>query len=240
MNLYFDNAQKMFSICESETCECVFKTYNKEERVGWKEGRNPVIRKGPFEITIKTNFYPEVPKREELIVNITVNGVLLLPLSKACRKADVLYHFNKHEIAFTQYGACNNDGREPATIVQLRENINWENALIEICNICNNYKNWMVSETNSLLDSLLEHEKTGFNDIATLLELLQVYDVIVPDIIPIYKNFMDSYCIGAMRELLNYIEVRVNSNDLKEPDRNSKKKIGDFIWNYIRDFYMRI
>ena len=238
MTLYYDNTNNSFSLNKTSTCECVFETYDRNKRVGWKKGHNPIIKKGPYEISIKTNFYTTYPTREKLIVNIVVNGVLLLPLSKACRKAAILYHFNKHQIAFLQYGAGNNAGRVPATIVQLRDKISWKDAIEDICNICNNYQNWIVSETEMLLSSLVEHKKTSFNDIATLLDLVQVYDKIVPSIIPVYKDFIDSRGIEAMQELLDYIKTRVNDNNLKEDDKNAKKRNGDIIWKYIKDFYI--
>ena len=239
MKLYYDNTNSSFCLNKTSICDCVFEINDMNRRVGWKEGKNPVIRKGPFEISIQTNFYPKFPNREELIVNIAVNGILLIPISKACRKADVLYHFSKHEIAFFQYGAGNNDGREPATLVQLRDDINWERSLKEICNICNNYKNWVVSQTELLLSILLEQKKTSFNDIATLIDLVRVYDDIVPEIIPIYKDFIDSRCMSSMRKLLDYIEGHINDKHLKTCDMNAKRKNGDLIWSYIKDFYMR-
>lgn len=114
MILYYNHLDEEFTLNKSDTCEPVFETYGGNERLSWSKGVNP-IKKGNIEITIRTNFYSNTPHLEFLGVNITVNGILLLPLSMACRKAVKNYHFNKHQIAFQQYGAGNNAGREPMT-----------------------------------------------------------------------------------------------------------------------------
>ncbi len=235
MYLYYDYLKGIFTLKETETCECVFATYGRDDRVGWEEGNNPSIKKGPFTIDIRTNFYPKALHQEFLFVNIYVNGVLLLPLSKACRKADVLYYFNEHQITFLQYGAGQNREKDPSTIVQIREHISWESALEEICNICNNYEKWIVDETRSLLSTLLENNKTSSYDISTLLELVRVYDEIAPNVIPVYRNFVDLRCIGAMKDVLDVVE---SHKDMDIHNRVVKAKNGNVIWEYIKDYYL--
>ena len=84
-------------------------------------------------------------------------------------------------------------------------------------------------ETKQLIASLETHNRTKFWNIATFIELARRYDVIVPEIIPIYRKFVDEYCFVAMSELIKHIE----SNRL-----NGKRKAvyGDIIWNYIKDY----
>ncbi len=160
MNLYYDYAKKKFTVRNTATSEIVFETYERDERIGFSKGSNHVIKKGDIEIIIHTNFYPKSPKREYIYANILVNGILLLPISMACRKAVVQYHFSNHSIAFLQYGAGNNERMEPKTILQRGGDINWENLLCEICKICNDYKGWIIKETKLLISSLSEHKKT--------------------------------------------------------------------------------
>lgn len=234
MNLYYDNATNKFTVKETATCEKVFETYKREERIGYSNGSNPSIKKGNIEIMIRTNFYPKSPKYEYIGARIIVNGVLLLPLSMACRKAYTQYRFNKHEIAFIQYGAGNNAGKEPMTVFESGDDINWGKVLIEICNICNDYKGWIIKETKLLLSSLSMHSKTNFWNISTLLKLVRIYESIVPEIIPIYREFVDLYCLNAMKDVIDYI-AKGNLDDL---NKKTKKEHGDVIWTYIKDFYL--
>ena len=52
MNLYYDNAKNKFTVKETATCEKVFETYKREERIGCSNGLNPSIKKGNIEIMI--------------------------------------------------------------------------------------------------------------------------------------------------------------------------------------------
>lgn len=232
MNLYYDYAKKKFTVRNTATSEIVFETYERDERIGFSKGSNHVIKKGDIEIIIHTNFYPKSPKREYIYANILVNGILLLPISMACRKAVVQYHFSNHSIAFLQYGAGNNERMEPKTILQRGGDINWENLLCEICKICNDYKGWIIKETKLLISSLSEHKKTNLMDIATLLELTRVYESIVPEIIPIYREYVDLHCIKVMKDVIDYIE----KGNLDNLNKKAKKEQGDIIWTYIKDF----
>lgn len=234
MNLYYDNAKQSFTLHKTKTCETVFETYEREERIGWSKGVNPPIKKGNVEIIIGTNFYPSSPKREYIGVRITVNGVLLLPLSMTCRKASKNYHFSKRQIAFLQYGPGNNDGREPMTIMKRGDEISWESVLYEICEICNNYQRWIIKETQLLIATLSEHTKARFWNISTLLELVRTYESIVPDIIPVYREYVDSYCFEAMTNILDCIKQQQKDN----LNKSAKRKQGDIIWEYIKDYYL--
>ena len=121
---------------------------------------------------------------------------------------------------------------EPKTILKRGDDINWEDLLCEICKICNDYKGWIIKETKSLISSLSEHKKTDLRDIATLLELIRVYESIVPEIIPIYRKYVDMHCIKTMKGLLDYIE----KGNLDNLNKKAKKEQGDTIWTYIKDF----
>ena len=121
---------------------------------------------------------------------------------------------------------------EPKTILQRGGDINWENLLCEICKICNDYKGWIIKETKLLISSLSEHKKTNLRDIATLLELTRVYESIVPEIIPIYREYVDLHCIKVMKDVIDYIE----KGNLDNLNKKAKKEQGDIIWTYIKDF----
>lgn len=241
MNLYFDNTNNMFSTTQSETNECVFESYERDERIGWTAGSNPAIKKGPFEIIIGTNFYPKAPHREYLCVMIKVSGVLLLPLSKAIRKAAVYYHIGERELAKQQFGLKNYTNRGPATIVQIGDQIDWAIALSELCRICNNYEKWLINEIDTLISCCIETKKEAFTDISKILELVRIYDEIVPGIIPIYRKFIDIRCLAAMKGVLDYIERGlINNCGLNNLNKEAKAKNGDMIWQYIKDYYLKV
>lgn len=120
------------------------------------------------------------------------------------------------------------------TVFESGDDINWGKVLIEICNICNDYKGWIIKETKLLISSLSMHSKTNSWDITTLLKLVRVYESIVPEIIPIYREFVDLYCLKAMKDVLDYIAKR-NLDDL---NKKTKKEHGDVIWAYIKEFYL--
>ena len=232
--LYYDKSKDEFTPNRSDNCEILFECYEREERIGLDKGNNPPIKKGPFEITIKTNFYPQSPERQYISISITVNGILLLPISMACRKAVTNIHFSKHDIAFLQYGIGNNQGKEPVTIFQRNDEMNWDIALQEVCDICNNYEEWIIKETKLLIAKLREFSKTDFNSISTLLSLVRGYETIAPNVISVFRKFVDPHCFDAMRQLIIFIE----NNKMKALEKVAKKKRGDILWAYIKDYYL--
>lgn len=119
--LYFNEDTKVFSKNPDESSAKIFETWQRDERLFRKEE----FEYGPFRINICANFNPSYHKSEYIYVDIYVNGVLLLPLSIACRKADVLYHFGEREITFQQWGSGNNAGKSPHTLMQTMDDINW-------------------------------------------------------------------------------------------------------------------
>ena len=92
-----------------------------------------------------------------------------------------------------------------------------------------------MDETRSLLSTLLENNKTSSYDISTLLELVRVYDEIAPNVIPVYRSFVDLRCMGAMKNVLEFVE---RHKDMDSHNRVAKAKNGDVIWKYIKDFYL--
>lgn len=233
MYLYYDTNTQLFSLSDNGEKETVFETYRKEERVGRRKGVNSPIEIGHFMIDIKTNFYPKSPRYEYIAINVFVDGVKLLPLSMACRKADVNYYLGKDNISFQQYGAGNNKNKEPATIVLLRENANWSLALHTVCDICNNYEEWIGKETRNMISFMTVHGKIGFCEISKFIDMVRVYDIIAPSLIPVYRQFIGSRCIEAMKDLLEHI----TTHKMKENDKKMKFSYGYILWRYIEDYY---
>ena len=232
MKLYFNYKTNTFSITPKESYVEVFEPFDCKKH-----------KKRPFEKTLgiftikihRDNWsFNNEGNVQWLWIDISVQGVLLLPISISCRKADSHYHFSEHEITFIQYGAGHNAGKSPHTYMQARDHIDWDEALNSIVNICDNYEDWIANETKDLLSSLISYEKNKFWDIATLLDLVQRYDFIAPNIIPVYREFVDKYCFQTMTELLKYIE----SKQMEEINRNHKRACGDIIWKYIKDYHL--
>lgn len=231
MYLYYDTNTQLFSLSGNGENEIVFETYPREERVGRRKGVNPPIEIGHFKIDIKTNFYPKSKECEYIAINVFVDGVKLLPISMAFRKADVIYYIGKYNISFQQYGSGKNKGKEPATIVLLKGQADWNIALHTLCDICNNYAEWIEKEMIHLIASMISHKKTGFCEVSEFIELVRVYDKIAPSIIPVYRQFIDSRCVEAMKDLLEYIA----SHKMSEIDRDKKVRHGNALWQYIKD-----
>ena len=146
LKLYYDVDTHIFSI--TSTNNCVFETHQRE---GCANGKD-IILQPPFQIEIGTNFYPKASNREYIYVNIYINGVLLLPVSKAWRKVSSQKTGIIKDIFIEEWG--NNIGvvncypKSPSTIVLLRkhtkgEELCWYDVLSSICQICNNYRTWI-------------------------------------------------------------------------------------------------
>ena len=232
IKLYYDWKKNYFSLSPSDGSIEVFQSHN---RIGYEKGKD-TISIDPFRIEITTNFYPQSPAREYIFVDIYINNVLLLPLSLACRKAAVHYHLGEHEIAFTQWGPGQNYGKAAHTIMQKKDKICWDNILLKICEICNDYNKWIENETATLIQSLLIHKKESYHDIATFIELVRRYDTIAPNIIPLYRIFVDDHCFHAMTQLVDSI----NNSILNELNKKYKASYGDIIWKYIKDYYLDV
>lgn len=232
MFLCYNPNTQLFSLSDNGENEIIFEAYTKEERLGKIKGVNPPIEIGHFKIDIKTNFYPKAKEHEFIVINVFVDGVKLLPLSMAIRKAYVNYYIGKHNISFQQFGSGKNNGKEPATIVLLKDKADWNTALQTLCDICNNYAEWIETEMRHLISSMISHKKTGLCEVSEFIELVRVYDKIVPSIIPVYRQFIDSRCVEAMKDLLDYIA----SHKMREIDCNEKIRHGNALWQYIKDY----
>ena len=234
MKLYFDYKSNTFSTMPKELYDVVFEPFDCKRHE--KESFEKAVGKFTIKIHRDNWKFSNEGDIQWLWIDIYVQDILLLPISKSCRKADKHYKFSEHEIAFLQYGAGHNAENTPHTYMQARKHINWDEALNSIVTVCNNYEDWIVHETKELLSSLIDHEKNKFWDIATLIDLARRYECIAPSIIPVYREFVDKYCFQAMNELLTYVE----SNQLDDINKNRKTICGDTIWNYIRDYHLSV
>lgn len=228
MKLYFDSATNTFSSTQKDSFDEVFESFDCK-----RHEKKPVEKTlGIFTIKMRRDNWDFAHEGfvQWLWVDISVHGNLLLPISMSCRKAETQYYFSEHEIAFQQYGPGHNSGKPSHTYMQTSKDcIDWNEALNTIVKICNNYNDWIIHETERLLSSLVIHKKNTFKDIATLLSMVRRYEGIVPNIIPVYRKFVDENCFVAMSELIKHIENK---------GLNGKRKAmyGDIIWNYIKDY----
>ncbi len=234
MKLYFNYKTNTFSTTPEEFYNEVFKPFECKGH----EKELIEISLGIFKVKIcrENRHFAREGAIQWLWIDIYVHDVILLPLSMSCRKAAVHYHFSEHEIAFVQYGIGHNKGKSPHTFMQAKDNIDWDEALNSIVNICNNYEEWIVNESKGLLSSLIAHEKNKFEDIATLIDLTRRYELIAPNIIPVYREFVDKYCFQAMTKLLNHIK----GNQFNDINRKHTTTYGDIIWKYIKDYYLGV
>lgn len=234
LKLYYDATLHAFSTSQSNTNHVVFEANQKEDPANVKGN----IECDYFRIRMHTTC-TIAPQKEYLYVDIYINDILLIPLSLSCRKADINYHFKEHEITFQQWGAGNNANQQAHTIMLRDKELDWSILLSKICQICNNYESWITQEIKQLIVSLETHSRTKFWDIATFIELARRYDVIVPEIIPVYRDFVDKYCYQAINELASYIERQHLENKHWESiDRNNKAIYGDILWKYIKDYIL--
>ena len=228
MTLYYCHDNKKFVLNSDGFCEPLFTTHNRE---GKAKGHDEFVI-GKYRIVIETNFYPKNKSREYIRVNIYVNGIQLLPISLACRLADVNYHFSEHEISFVEFGTGNNKGIPPFTIVQCNPNIDWDILLQMICTICNDYEQWVIEQTLLLEEELENHQMHSFVHIATFIRIVRKYDQLIPNFNDVYTPFLNKYCFSAMKNLLDYV------SSTKACEILCKRDDGDYIWAYIKDFWL--
>ena len=232
-SLYYDSNLGKFSLSEDSTNELVFTPSNK---IGWTKGINPPIRCGIFDILICSNIYPMAPKKEYIFVDIKVNGVLLLPIKKSLRCSGSYWHIGLNELSFVQYGPGNNYGKSPHTIFN-NNPLNWNDVLLQICIICNDYKNWVFNEMTDLIRMVKQHELTHYWHISNLISIVRMYDEIVPECIPVYRSYLDQNCIVVFNELIDFIYNKLPKINSKELTSKNVLNAGDLIWKYIKDYY---
>ena len=234
VKLYYDSNEEKFSLVPTETNKVVFESHN---RIGWKFGKTPPIKCGIYEIQIMSNIYPKFPHREYLCVDVFVNGILLLPISKACRLRSTQYALGQHEIAFTQFGSGNNADKSPHTIVQLNP-LDWLDLLVETRNICNNYQEWLLNEVRELIKCVERNQLNNDVYITELISIVRTYDEIVPDIILVYRQFIDKHCIDSFAKLSLWLSNVLPglTDEQKKRSFRFRLKEGDVIWKYIKDY----
>ena len=91
MILYYDKQAQKFSMKKTESNEAVFETSN---TIGWTNGHDQ-FSCDIFRFQIHTNFYPQAPHQEYILIDIFINDILLLPISLAYDNGK----FNKDRIS---------------------------------------------------------------------------------------------------------------------------------------------
>lgn len=238
IKLYYDSREEKFSLMPTDTNKVVFESHN---RIGWVAGRTLPIKCGLFEIQISSNIYPMFPHREYLCVDVYVKGVLLLPISKACRLRCSQYALGQHEIAFTQFGSGNNADKSPHTVVQLNP-LDWLKLLVDTRNICNNYQEWLLKEAKDLINSVDRNRLNNEVYITELISIVRNYDELVPEIIPVYRQFIDKRCIDCFTKMAYWLsDVLPNlTEDEKKKQKRFRLKEGDVLWKYIKDYRLSL
>lgn len=226
MKLYFDMDSHVFSLMPINSNKVVFDTNQGEIDVKLVGHRGDVFR-----IRIR-RIGTKAPKKEYVYADIIINDVPLLPLSLACRKAYIHYHFGEHEITFQQWGAGQTKNRSAHTIMQKDRDVKWHALLSKICYICNNYERWIVQEMEQLIVLLETNHKNKFWDISRFIEMARCYEVLAPSVIPVIHNFVDKYSFSAMKNIIDFI----SDHEMQITDMQDKIKCGDIIWNYIKDY----
>lgn len=238
MILYYDKQAQKFSMKKTESNEAVFETSN---IIGWTNGHDQ-FSCDIFRFQIHTNFYPQAPHQEYILIDIFINDILLLPISLAYDNGK----FNKDRISLLQYGIDHyrlypNRIRSPHTIVLYNHKKDWlpdyddawTDAFYEVCSICNN-KDWMFEQTQKLLEKLGEHrlEKKP-HYLRILLELTNNWYKACPKVVKVLQPILDKFCYERMSLLINKVQ---NHNDPLNANINISElvKSGDFYWNHIK------
>lgn len=233
MKLYYNKEEQAFTTRTTDSSVELFETH---ERIGISNGKS-TFSYGRFSFEIFTNFYPKAPQREYIRLNIFVDGVKLLPISLACRKAYVNYHFNEHQISFVQLGAGQHIGITPHTYVKLGGSDGWREVLQQICLICNDYKKWMSRHILQLAQVLEENNLTRPWHLATFLSLTRRYECFGGLVKDSIQSFADKHCFNAMDNVLQLVATT------KQPHNRMTKggfgKDGDVIWCYIKDYWLQ-
>jgi len=223
MNLYYNYDKSCFTLKEDGNSKKVFETHSYE---GFHSSET--IEEGRFKLEIHTNIYPKNPQKAFLRANVFVDGIKLLPVSESFRIPVSQVHFNLHEISFTQYGAGNNNGKEPSTVF-MRKDLDWNNLLESICTVSEQPVEWQRRQFHLLLAKLEEKESFKRTPalLVRLLEIYAPYEKLLGNEL-YYK--LRPYSIGIMRVLLDKIEREGTGLD-----NNDCFKYGDLIWKCIKN-----
>ena len=221
MNLYYNFDKNCFSLNEDGNSKKVFETHS---RVGFDK---TTIEEGRFKLEIHTNFYPKRPQKAFLRANLFVYGIKLLPVSESFRIPISQIHFNLHEISFKQYGAGENNGREPSTFF-LRKDLDWYKLLESICKASEQPEEWQRRQFNLLLAKLEEQGLFIRTPVllGRLLEIYAPYEKILGT--DMYSKLLP-YSISVMYALLD----KMNKEGVNSCDK-SWLKYCDIIWKCLK------
>lgn len=239
--LYYDARSQKFSLFQTDENKVVFETHN---RKGLNNGKDE-IEQDSFRIEIRTNFWPQAPDREYIYVNIYINNILLLPISKAWRKVASQKLDIAADIFIEEWG--NNIGvvdiypKSPATIVLLRKKIKeerftWDEILSSICQICNDYKGWIKNEVSIFIEEMQKRQRTHWRRISSALSIIRTYDDIVPEIKDIYRPFFDLKVIECLQNACFEIEQRLLSDNIFKTAFSGQD--ANILWKYANDYLM--
>lgn len=212
MNLYYDKDKHLFSTEKTKTNECKFISYEGEaEHIGWKEKNNKIcISEGNVTIKIHTNFWPEKVNCEWFYADISINGILMRPLSKC---------FNEGKISLPTH-----------TIFNKHDDFKWETFLEEICNICNYPESWLEDQLNQLLNKMPQNSTDIILQIKVL-KILREY-VTNPYLCKKYRRHYDELMFDPnnVNSLLKQVFVENSNSSIEQFDT---------AWNYIKDYMLK-
>ncbi len=242
LSLYYDEHSQVFSLAPTSENKVVFETHNRE---GWDNGKNEIMQ-DYFRIEIQTNFYPKALHREYIYVNIYINNILLLPISKAWRKVVSQNSSIIKDIFIEEWG--NNIGvvscypKSPSTIVLLRKRakgneFNWFEVLSSICHICNNYEKWIEKEVVEFVTKMQKCEKVYWRRLASAILLLRTYDTIVPNLSVVYRPTFDIKVLSAVQCLCSRIE-RTLTNEYSSQNKIPRQE-ANVLWKYLTDYLIK-
>lgn len=239
LKLYYNARTKKFSLFQTSENKVVFETHYRE---GKDKGKDD-IKQDTFRIEVRTNFWPQAPQREYIYVNIYINNILLLPISKAWRKVSY-YKINViYDVFIEEWG--NNIGvvncypTTPSTIVLLRKRakgkeFNWFEVLSSICHICNNYEKWIEQEVEEFVIEMQKREKVYWRRLVSAISVIRTYDTLVPEIKNIYRPIFDYRVIDGIRTICDNLEkVQMDKSMSKTYLIKTEANI---LWAYLNDY----
>lgn len=232
MELYFDKATNTFSLERSETNEKIFESFECHNY----RGHNKPFSCGLFRINVfwaKKSF--KSGNEQWLGFDVYVQDAHLLPLSLSYRETGSGHLLSTQQISFHQLGPGHNVGNPAHTYLQRGQDVDWVIALQKLIEICNNYKNWQIQETNVLVEKLLNRNRTGFSDISNFLCLVESYKTSIPELYDCYRLYVDKYCFDGF---INLIECIKTSMGPKDSQKKYLAESGECLWNYIKNNYL--
>lgn len=224
MNLYYNNEKCCFSIKEEPGNKKVFETHHRE---GWNNSPE-IIEEGRFKLIINTNYYLKSPHREYLMANLYLDGVKLLPVSKAAHITKSSIGLGLQGLAFNQYGPGENKGKTPCTYYSKK--MDWYELLNSICAISENAEEWQKREFQSLLVLLKQKRYIGGRPII----LGRLIDLFTP-----YEKMLNSCLYPMIRteafEAMKVLIEKIETDGIGSDNRKSMLEYGDLIWKCVKN-----